>query len=220
MNATTHTSERSRCMRFEHMAGEKLWVDYAGPTVPIWLADDSAIDFQAQIFAAAMGISAYTYAEVTRSQTMADCFGALERCFGAMGAVPQIIVPDNLKAAVVKADRYAPVINRGMLDFGGHFNCVGLPAPSGKPRDKAKVENSVRHVDCWIVFRLHNRRLHSLDELNAAIAELLVQLNNRKLGNLPSRRKELFARLDRPAMLALKGGYTYGVWAKAKVNPQ
>lgn len=207
-------------MRFEHVAGEKLWVDYAGATVPVWQADDSAVDFQAQIFAAVMGVSAYTYAEATRSQTMADFFGSLERCFRFLGAVPHIIVPDNLKAAVDKADRYAPVINRGMLDFAGHFGSVVLPARAGKPRDKAKVENGVLLVERWILFRLRNRRFHSLDELNAAITELLLQLNSRKLRNLPATRKELFERLDRPAMLELRGGYTYGDWARAKVNPQ
>ncbi len=207
-------------MRFEHVAGEKQWVDYAGPTVPVWHADDSGVDFNAQIFVAVMGVSAYTFADATRSQTMVDFFGSLERSFRAMGAVPHIIVPDNLKAAVDKADRFAPTLNRGMLDFAGHFGSVVLPARVRKPRDKAKVENGVLLVERWILFRLRNRRFHSLDELNLAIAELLEQLNGRKLRNVPFTRKELFEQHDRPAMLEYRGGYTYGNWAKAKVNPQ
>lgn len=207
-------------MRFEHVAGEKLWVDYAGPTVPVWKADDSGVAFTASIFVAVMGVSSLTYAEATRSQKQEDFFGSLERCFRFMGAVPHVMVPDNLKAAVDKADRYAPVINRAMLDFANHHGCVVMPTRAGKARDKAKVENGVLLVERWILFRLRNRRFHSLDELNAALAELIEQLNNRKLRNLPYTRKELFEKLDRPAMLAYQSGYVYGAWVKAKVNPQ
>jgi transposase len=207
-------------MRFEHVAGEKLWVDYAGATLPVWHADDSAVEFAAQIFVAVMGVGSYTFAEATRSQTRPDFFGSLDRCFRFMGAVPHIIVPDNLAAAVDRADRNAPVINRGMLDFASHYGSIVLPAHAGKPRHKAKVENGVRLVERWILFALRNRRFHSLDELNAAIAELVARLNDRKLRNLPATRRELFEKLDRPAMLAYRAGYVYGDWAQAKINPQ
>ena len=207
-------------MRFEHVAGEKLWVDYAGPTVPVWSADDSGVDFAAQIFVGVMGVGSLTFADATRSQTQEDFYGSLDRNFRFMGAVPHVIVPDNLKAVVEKADRHAPHINRGMLDFAQYYGCIVQPARAYKPRDKAKVENGVLLVERWILFSLRNRRFHSLDELNAAIAELVTKLNSRKLRNLPYTRKELFEKLDRPAMLAYKAGYIYGDWAKAKVNPQ
>lgn len=188
-------------MRCEHRAGEKLWVDYAGSTVPIGCADDSSVDFNVPIFVSVMGISSYTFPEATRSQQQRDFFGSLECSFHFMGAVPHATVPDNLTSARDKANRYAPVINRGLPDFAGHFGFVVLPARARKPRDKAKVENGVLLVSRWILFRLRNRRFHRLDELNEAIGELLVVLNNRKLRNLPYTREELFEKLDRPAIL-------------------
>lgn len=207
-------------MRCEHVAGEKLWVDYAGQTMPIWRKDLSGIEYKAQVFVAVMGVSSLTYAEATRTQSQDDFTQSVDRTCRWMNAVPHVIVPDNLKAAVIKPDRYAPELNRGFWEYCKYEGTAVRPARVRKPRDKAKAENGVLLVERWILFRLRKRQFTSLDELNEAIAELVERLNDRRLRNLPHTRRELFEQVDRPAMLPYKAGYPHGKWRKAKVDPQ
>lgn len=206
-------------MRIEHTAGEKLWVDYAGRTVPIWNRNLDAVAYEAQIFVAVVGVSSFTFAEATRSQSLADWVGSHERAFRYMGGVPWVWVPDNLKSAVDKPGA-VPVINRSYAEFARHHGALVQPARVKKPRDKAKAENGVQLVERWILFKLRKRKFTSLDELNEAIRELLEKLNDRKLRNLPYTRRELFLQADKPALLPVQPGYTFGQFAKAKVNPQ
>ncbi len=207
-------------MRFEHAAGEKLWVDYAGKTVPIRSEDLTEVVFDAQIFVAVIGVSSYTYADATRSQGQEDFINSVNRACRFMNASPHVIVPDNLKAAVIKPRRHAPEINRSFLEYCQYQGSTVLPARPGKPRDKAKAEAGVLLVERWILFRLRKRKFRSLAELNQAIRELLDELNNRRLRNLPYTRREMFEQTDRPAMLPYKAGYSYGKYLKVKVDPQ
>ena len=111
-----------RSMRQIHRAGEKLFIDYAGPTVP--LADGS----RANIFVAALGASSYTFACATARQTMADWLDATAQALRFIGGVPQLIVPDNPRALIAKADRYEPVANETVHDFARHYGTSFLPA--------------------------------------------------------------------------------------------
>ena len=97
-------------MRQEHRVGEKLFVDYAGQTVPVIDRHSGEIR-QAQVFVAVLGASSYTFAEATWSQQLPDWLGSHARCFAFLGGVPEIVVPDNLRSAVSKAHRYEPDIN-------------------------------------------------------------------------------------------------------------
>ncbi len=125
-------------MRQEHLAGEKCFVDYCGPTMPITDRDTGEIQ-QAQIFVGVMGASNYTYAEATLSQTLPDWIGSHIRMLEHFGAAPEILVPDNLKSGVSKTCRYEPDTNPSYHDFANHYGIAVIPARSRKPRDKAKV---------------------------------------------------------------------------------
>ncbi len=206
-------------MRCEHTAGEKLWVDYAGKTMPIWNRNLESIEFDAQIFVAVLGVGSLTYAEATRSQGLEEWMGSHERTFRFLGGVPPIWVPDNLKSAVDKPGA-VPIINKSYKELARHHGSVVQPARVRKPRDKAKAENGVQLVERWILFKLRKHKFTSLDELNDAIWELLEKLNNRKLRNLPYTRREMFEKLDKPALLPIQPGYTFGRFVKAKVDPQ
>ncbi len=93
------------------------------------------------------------------------------------------------------------------------------PARPYKPKDKAKAENGVLIVERWILFRLRKRVFHSLAEVNQAIAELLVDLNNRPFQKLPGCRREAFETLERPAMQPLPvSPYQYAEFHKARVG--
>ena len=201
-----------RSMRQQHPAGEKLFIDYCGPTVPVVSPTTGEVT-GAQIFVAVWGASSYTFAEATRSQTLPDWIGSHVRALGFFGGAPKLLVPDNLKSAVTRACRYDPQINRSYAEMARHYGAAILPARPLKPKDKAKAEAGVLLVERWILARLRHQRFHSFATLNQAIARLLVELNERPFQRQPHSRKDLFLRLDRPAMQPLPGQhYEFAEW--------
>ena len=207
-----------RSMRQTHLAGEKLFVDYAGQTVPLVDAATGEIT-AAQIFVATLGASNYTYACATRRQTTADWIGAQIQALEFFAGVPRLIVPDQARALIKNPDRYDPQPNALYDEFAAHYGCALLAARPAHPRDKPKVENAVLVVERWILARLRNRRFFSLAELNKAIAELLVDLNQRPFKKLPGCRRSAFEALDAPALRPLPSQrFDLFIWKAAKVS--
>lgn len=205
-------------MRQTHLAGEKLFVDYAGQSVEVVNPRTGEVS-EAQIFVAVLGASNYTFAEATWSQSLPDWISSHIRAFEFFGGVPELVVPDNLKSAVSKACRYEPDINPTYQEMAAHYGTAVLPARVRKPRDKAKAEAGVLLVERWILARLRKITFFSLDQLNQAIAGLLRQLNNRPFKKMSGSRRGLFESLDRPALKPLPlFAYQYADWKKAKVN--
>ncbi len=205
-------------MRQDHRAGEKLFVDYAGHTVPI-INQHTGEFREAQIFIAVLGASNYTYAEATWTQALPDWIGSHQRTFTFMGGVSEIVVPDNLKSGVNKSHLYEPDINPTYQDLAGHYGVAVIPARVRAPKDKAKVEIGVYVVERWILAALRNRTFFSLAELNRAIRELLERLNSRPFRKLPGCRREMFTSLDQPALQPLPAtAYTYAEWKKVRVH--
>lgn len=191
-----------RSMRQIHPAGERLFVDYAGQTVPLVDATTGEIR-RAQIFVAVLGASNHTYACATATQTSADWVGAMIDALEFIGGVPRLVVPDQPRALVARPDRYEPGLNRLVEEFCDHYDVAVLPARPAHPRDKPKVEVGVQIVERWILARLRHRRFFALAELNGAIAALLEDLNARAFKKLPGCRTSAFEALDRPALRAL-----------------
>ncbi len=129
-------------MRQVHCAGEKLFGDYCGQTVPIINAATGEVR-EAQVFVACFGASNYTFVEATWSQSLPDWIGSHTRAFAYFGGTPQLVIPDNLKSGVNKACRYEPLLNASYHRMLVHYGCAALPARPYKPRDKAKVEAGV-----------------------------------------------------------------------------
>jgi transposase len=206
-------------MRQTHIAGEKLFVDFAGGTVPVLVDRHSGEIRQAQIFVATLGASSYTYATATWTQTTADWVGAQSSALVFFGGAPRMIVPDNPKATIVKACFYEPGVQRTYADFAAHFGIAVVAARPRKPRDKAKVESGVQLVQRWILAKLRNRRFTSLAQLNAAIAELVTQLNDRTMRKLHTTRAALFETVERAALRPLPvEPYVYAEWKLARVG--
>jgi transposase len=191
-----------RSMRQVHRAGDKLFIDYSGDTVPIIDAGSGEIR-RAEIFVAVLGASSYTYAEATWSQQLPDWIASHVRCFEFMGCVAALLVPDNLKSAIKRACRYEPEATSTYEDLARHYSTAILPARPVHPRDKPAVEASVLLVQRWILARLRHRQFFCLEALNAAIGELLVGLNNRPFQKLDGCRRSVFETIDRPAMTPL-----------------
>lgn len=205
-------------LRQEHRAGEKLFVDYAGDTIPVQNPATGEID-EAQLFVAVLGASNYTYAEATWSQGLGDWIGSHIRAFEFFEGVTEIVVPDNLKSGVTKACRYEPGVNLTYEEMAHYYGVAVVPARPRKPRDKAKVEAGVLLVERWILAALRKRRFFSLGEVNEAIAELLVRLNERPFRKREGSRKTLYETLDRPALKPLPAErYQYGEWKTVRVN--
>jgi transposase len=208
----------SPTMRQTHVAGERLFVDYAGTTMEVIDAATGGV-ITAQLFVAALGASNYTYAEATWTQGLADWIGSHTRAFGFFGGVPTMVVSDNLKSGVTKACFYQPAVNRTYAEMAAHYDTAVVPARPYKPRDKAKVEVAVQVATRWIVAKLRNRRFFSLAELNEAIAELVTALNNRMTRHLGASRRELFEALERPALKRLPAEpYVYAEWKECRAG--
>ncbi len=207
---------QKRSMRQQHRAGEKAFIDYAGPTVPVVDRHTGEIR-NARVFVGVPGASSYTYAEATHTQSLPDWIGSHQRMLKYFGGVPELLVPDNLKAAVTRASRYAPKINETYAEMAAHYGTAVLPARPYKPRDKARAEVAVQVVERRILAKLRHRTFFSLTELNTAIAELLPELNRRPFQGRTESRCDLFEALDRPALKALpRDDYEYAEWRKAK----
>jgi transposase len=203
-----------RSMRQVHRAGEKLFIDYAGQTVPYGDEGD-----RAQIFVAALGASSYTFACATARQRLEDWTGALVRAFEYFGGVPQLVVPDNARALIADPDRYEPRASATVADLAAHYGTAVLPARPHRPRDKGKVEVAVQVVERWILARLRDRRFVTLTELDEAIGELLEELNGRPFKRLPGSRRSAYEALDRPTLKPLPvDRYEFARYSTAKVS--
>ncbi|KFD40995.1 integrase [Peptococcaceae bacterium SCADC1_2_3] len=201
-----------------HRAGEKMFVDYAGQTVPI-VNPKTGEPRSAYIFVAVLGASNYTYAEATLNQHLAFWIDAHCRTLEFFGGVPQIVVPDNTKTGITHPCRYEPDLNPTYQEMATHYDTVIIPTRPSKPKDKAKVETAVQLVERWILAPLRNRTFFSLGELNQAISEILKDLNQRPFQKLEGSRKELYETLDKPALKPLPAErYEFAQWKKAKVN--
>lgn len=208
----------SPVMRQRHPAGERLFVDYAGHTVDVVCPKTGEVR-TAQIFVATLGASSYTYVEATWTQSLPDWISSHVRAFEFFGGVPAQLVPDNLKAGVTQACFYDPAINRTYGDMANHYDTAIIPARPHKPKDKAKVEGAVLLAERWILARLRNQRFFGLDEVNAAIRPLLEQLNGKVSRHLGASRRDLFERLDRPAMKVLPvAPYVYAEWKQCRAG--
>ncbi len=206
-------------LRQDYVGGEMLFVDYAGETVDV--VDPSSGEVRAaQIFVAVLGASSYTFAEATWSQELKDWIGSHVRAFEAIGGTVELVIPDNLKSGVTKPNWYEPDVNQTYTEMAEHYGVAVLPTRVRKPRDKAKVESGVLQVERWILARLRHQKFFSLLELNESIRALLVELNDRPLKVLGISRRELYERVDRPALRPLpKSRYELGEWKKVRVAP-
>lgn len=189
-------------LRQSHKAGEKLFVDYAGQTIPV---TDSATGEtrEAYLFVASLGASSYTFAWASLSQELPFWIEANIKALHFFGGVPDIIVPDNLKTGVTKPCYYEPDINPTYHRMACHYGTAIIPARIRKPKDKAKVESAVQVAERWILAALRNHTFFSIEEVNRAVAEKLEELNTRPFQKMEGSRRSPYDTIDRPALKPL-----------------
>lgn len=212
---------KKRCkasLRQTYKAGDKCFVDYAGPKVPIYDACTNSVH-EAMIFIGVLGASNYTFAEATMTRQIPDWLGSHQRMFEFFGGVPHMVIPDNEKAGVTSACYYDPELNPNYCALAAHYNTTVLPTRPRHPRDKAKVETGVQIVERWILGRLRHQKFFSLKELNAAISELLKVLNQKPFKKLPGSRQSQFEQLDKPQLKPLPNTpYEHAIIKRAQVR--
>lgn len=206
-------------MKQVYRAGDKYFVDFSGLSVPIYSSGGHFL-YKAQIFVATLGLSNYTYVEAVMSQSSEDFIAASVRSISYLKGVPECLVPDNLKAAVIKTKGYEFDLNKTYQELGNYYNTAILPARVRKPQDKAKVETAVKLIQQSILAPIRNERFYSLSELNQRIKPLLEEFNNKEMKSYGYSRLELFNSVEKQALKELPvTPYEMQIWKKAKVHP-
>ncbi len=205
-------------MRQVHYAGDKLFVDFSGVTMPITNALTGEIH-KAQIFVSVLGASGYTFVHAVMSQNTEDFINCHNEAFAFYSGIPNQIVPDNLKAAVISHKRGVVKLNESYADMGRHYGVAIVPARPYKPQDKSKVELGVKGIQRWILMRLRHQTFFDINALNEAIADLLDAYNNKVIRRLGKSRTELFEEVDRSSLHPLRSeSYRYRQYKKATVG--
>ena len=216
-NYRAYAKKINPSMRLVHKAGEKIFIDFSGATVPIVNAKTGVIK-EVQIFVAVLPASGYPFVTAIPSQKKSDFIEAHNEMFIHFGGVSELLVPDNLKSAVTRADKYDPDVNPDYAAMARHYGTAVMPTRGYKPQDKAKVEQSVKLVQRWILARLRHYTFYTITELNKEIKRLLPRYLDKQIKHLGKSRRELFETLDKPALLPLQPRYEYREFKLLKVS--
>ena len=205
-------------LRQVHLPGEKMFVDWAGQTVPIHSAQDGTLS-QAHLFVAVLGASNKTFAEAFADEKLPSWIAAHCHAYAFFQGVARVTVPDNLKTGVARPCRYEPVIHQSYQEMAQHYGTVIIPARVRKPRDKAKVETGVQIAERQILAALRDQRFFSVPELNQAMVPFLAKLNAKPFQKLEGSRDSWYESAEKAQLLPLPSGrFELAVWSKAKVN--
>ncbi len=188
-------------LRQSHRGGEKVFVDFCDGISLIDAYTGEIIP--TQLFVGALGASSYTFAIATLSQELPVWLDCHVQMYEFVGGVSALTVCDNLRSGVKHPDRYEAELNESYRELATHYGTCIIPTRVRKPRDKGKVESAVLVAQRWILAVLRHRIFYHIDELNAAIAELLARLNDRVMRHVRQSRRQLYERLDRPALKPL-----------------
>lgn len=213
-----YTKQLNPSMRQVHYSGDKLFIDYSGLTMPITNQKTGEIS-KAQIFVTVLGASGYTFVHATSTQSTKHFIESHVQAFSFYGGVPNILVPDNLKAAVISHKKGVLRLNDSYKDMATHYGVAVEPARPYKPQDKSKVELGVKAIQRWILMRLRHHTFFSVDALNQEINLLIDGYNNKIIRRIGKSRTELFEILDKPQLHPLRANhYIFKVFKRATVG--
>lgn len=189
-------------MHQNHKAGDKLFIDFAGEKLSVMDRETNKAT-PVEVFVAVLGASQFTYVEAVMTQKKEDFISACENALHFIGGVPAAIVPDNLRSAVTKSDKYEPTINETFADFAEHYNTTILPARAYRPTDKAVVENTVKIVYTRVYARIRDEIFYSLESLNSAILVALEEHNNQILTGRDYSRRKQYEEVEKATLIPL-----------------
>lgn len=205
-------------MRQTHIPGENMFVDYSGMIVNVVCSKTGKIT-KSQIFVSVLGASGYTFVHATASQKQEDFIKSHIEAFEFYEGVPKILVPDNLKSAVISNTKKGIVLNESYAELARHYNCGIIPARVRKPQDKSLAEQGVQAIQRWILAVFRNRVFFSVDEINQAINPLLDIYNNKIMKKINKSRTQLFKEIEKEHLLCLPANrFIYKEFKIARVN--
>jgi transposase len=208
---------RNPSMVIPHEPGEKLYVDFAGKKLP-YIDSETGELIYCPVFVSCLPFSDYAFALVVRSQSIEDFIYALKRCLEFLGGCPMVLVPDNFKSAIIKANRYEPDINRALEDFCNHYKITVLPARVASPKDKALVENQVKLTYNRVFARLRKQQFFDLPSLNEAVLGKVIRHNQTRMQKKPYCREERFLSVEKNHLNPLPTeGYELKYYRELKV---
>ncbi len=209
-----YVQQNKATMHIEHKPGYEVEVDWAGATLSI-IDSDTREAQPAYLFVGALPCSGYTYAEAFLSMDNEAWINAHIHMFSFFDGVPRIIIPDNLKTGVVKANYYDPKLNRSYAEMAEYYGCAILPARVKKPKDKPTVEGTVGKTTTWIIAALRERQFFELCDLNEAVFEKLRIFNTKPFQKKDGSRFSNYQGDEKEFMQPLPASpYELAVWKK------
>ena len=204
-------------LRQVHTPGEKLFVDWAGQSVPIHHSDGSVSE--ASLFVTVLGASNLIFVRAFANQQLPSWIEGHCQAYAFYGGVPRITVPDNPKTAVLQPCRYEPRLHQTYQEMAEHYGTVIVPARPARPRGKAKVETGVQIAQRQILAPLRDQRFFHLSALNEAIKPLLARINEQPFQKLPGSRQSWFQAHEQSQLLPLPASaFELAIWSKATAN--
>lgn len=189
-------------MKQIHLAGDKLFVDFCGQTVPIY-SENQEVKFYAKIFVGVMGASQFTVVYAVESEKKKDWLLCHVKAFEQLGGVPNYVIPDNLKSAVTSNTSKHVEVNRSYSSLGEYYGCFILPARPLKPQDKSLAEIGVKLVQYQILAKYRNFKFYSLAEFNQKLLIEIEVFNAKYSKSLNGTRFDRFIEIDADALKVL-----------------
>ncbi len=160
------------------LPGEIMMADFAGDKL-YYIDKETGEQINCEVLVVTLGYSGYTFAVALSNQTQ-ECFiSGLNDALIYFKGCPAVVRFDNLKAGVIKPNRYEPTFNTLMSMFCKHNSIVCDATRVAKPKDKAQVESHVNIIYKRIYAPLRNQTFYSINELNSGIVQLLKDHNER-----------------------------------------
>ena len=178
-------------LRLEHENGYALTVDYAGKKLHYIDKRTGEVQY-CEVLVCTLPASGYTYACAVGSQKQEDFVHGINQALMYIGGLPKVILSDNLKSFVIKADRYEPTFNQLSIQLASYYGVELQATRSGKPKDKAHVERHVAIVYNTIYGPLRDEEFFSIEALNRAISKQLDKLNSTNYQGRDYSRSDLF----------------------------
>lgn len=215
-----HVDKNNLTMHIGRKPGEKVEVDWAGTTIPIYDLSCKEIISKAYLFVGALPFSQYIYCEAADNMKEENWIQLHVNMFKYFGGVPLMIVPDNLKTGIISHKRYDDlIINKSYQEMAEYYDTVIIPARVRKPKDKSSAEGSVGYLTTQIIARLRNERFSNLNDLNERIYQELEKVNRKQFQKREYSRHFVFQNEELPHMKPLPIiPYEYGIWKEATVN--
>jgi len=191
-------SESKRVYRMECEAGQEAQIDYG--TLYLRIGEDGRLK-KIHILLVTLSHSRKSYVEAVLTQHSESFLRSLENAFRYFGGVPQRLCPDNLAAAVKKADWYEPEINPKLRSFARHYGTLIMPARPYTPTDKGKVEAGVKYVKNNA---LKGKSFGSLAEVNAHLRWWSTHVADKRIHGTTKRQVGIhFLEDEKPALKPL-----------------